>query len=513
MTRKVWLLGFILFCGAVLRFYDLSAESLWADEGITVRTVSDSFTAMQQILSKAIHPPLHYLILHPLTHIFGNSEFVVRMPSVIFGIVSIFMTYVLGRRLFNTPTGFIAAGLVALSYFQIRYSQEARNYALLTMLALFSYYYFVRLLEKPSRKHTAGYLIVSVLLLYTHFFGLFTIFSQNLYMLIRACVLGKKVRPSLLHWIGLQCATALLFMPWVSVLIHHVSTRQSNGAWQARPSLYTLSSTFGVYAGSLPLLILFFAIMLLAAGLWLFKSGSNASQAVRFNFSRMEPLYIVLTWLGSYTLVPFILSQIMTSLYHYRYTIVGSIAFYLLMALALRQLQRARFLFPVALGGIVVLSCLGLYNYYTEINKEPWRDAVAYVDAKATPRDLLLFTSGFLLDTNFNYYSHRDDLNKKPFPSLNNIIRLRLGKPYDYQAELKRIGQGHDNIWLILSHAHKFKKQMINILSKTHVVKDHEKYIRRAHLKRKLSVGIEVIHFAKRLQDTPYGVTNITSQQ
>ncbi|ETW96580.1 MAG: hypothetical protein ETSY1_26030 [Candidatus Entotheonella factor] len=137
--RKIWILSFILLCGACLRFYGLDAESLWADEGITVRTVSDSFTAMKQILAKAIHPPLHYLILHPFTHLFGNSEFVVRLPSAIFGIMSIFMTYCLGKSLFNARTGFIAAGLVALSYFQIRYSQEARNYALLNMLALCSY--------------------------------------------------------------------------------------------------------------------------------------------------------------------------------------------------------------------------------------------------------------------------------------------------------------------------------------------------------------------------------------
>ncbi len=514
MARQIWLLSFILVCGAILRLYGLDTESLWADEGITVRTVSDSFAAMQQILAKAIHPPLHYLILHPLTHVFGNSEFVVRLPSALFGIVSIFMTYRLGKRLFNAPTGLTAAGLVALSYFQIRYSQEARNYALLNMLALFSFDYFVQLLNKPSRKNTAGYLIASVLLLYTHFYGLFAIFSQNLYMLIRTCVLGKQVRPSLSHWIGLQCVTALLFAPWISVLMHHVISRQSGGAWQARPSLHTLSSTFGVYAGSLPLLVLFFGIALLAAMLWFFKwrDSAAASQAPYFSFTRMEPLYITLTWLGSFTLVPFILSQVMTSFYHYRYTIVGSIAFYLLMALALRQLQRTRFLLPVALAGIVALSGFGLQHYYTETNKEPWRDAVAYLDAKATPNDLLLFTSGFLLETNFNYYSKNHALDKRPFPTLQNLIRLKLGKPYNYQDDLRKLGHEHDRIWLVFSHASRFKKDIIRTLSQTHTIKDRQKYYRRAHLRRTSSLSIEVMYFAKRFRDVPYGVTTITSQ-
>ena len=170
------------------------------------------------------------------------------------------MTYRLGKLLFNTRTGLLAAGLVALSYLQIRYSQEARNYALMTMLALCAYYYFAQLLQQPSRKYSIGYVVASVLLWYTHAYGIFAIFSHNLYMLIRSCALGKQVRPSLPHWIGLQCLTALLFAPWVSVLMHHVMSRQKAGAWQATPSTYTLSATFGVYAGSLPLLILLLAL-------------------------------------------------------------------------------------------------------------------------------------------------------------------------------------------------------------------------------------------------------------
>ena len=81
MAQRSWIVGIILLCGALLRFYGLGAESLWADEGITVSTVSNAFTAMQEVLAKSIHPPLYYLILHPFVQIFGNSEWVARLPS------------------------------------------------------------------------------------------------------------------------------------------------------------------------------------------------------------------------------------------------------------------------------------------------------------------------------------------------------------------------------------------------------------------------------------------------
>ncbi len=514
VTRKMWLLGMILLCGAILRFYGLGAESLWADEGITVRTVSDTFAAMKQILARAIHPPLHYLILHPVAHTFGNSEFVVRIPSAIFGIVSIFMTYRIGKLLFDTRTGLFAAGLVALSFFQIRYSQEARNYALLNMLSLFSYYYFINLLHRPSRKHTSGYLISTVLLLYTHAFGIFTIFSHNLYMLIRVAVLRKDTRPSLPHWIGLQALTVLLFVPWISVLMYHVTTRQSTGSWQKTPSLHTLSATFGVYAGSLPLLILFVSIVLLAATRWLFKPDEPATEprGIRLSFTRMEPIYIVLVWIGSQLLTPFFLSQVMTSFYHYRYTIVASIAFYLLIALGLRQLQRTRFLLPAALAGIVAFSFFSLQKYYTEPNKERWREVAAYVDENAQNRDLLLFTAGFLLETNFNYYSQRDDLEKKPFPMLAQLIKARRGEAYDYQEDLRQMVQHHERIWLVLSHAKKLQNHMIKILNETHVLKDHQKYHNIAHIRRKPYAGIQVMVFEKRVDPPPLGITTLMVQ-
>jgi uncharacterized membrane protein len=210
---------------------------LWADEGISVRTVSGSFTEMKHLLSRAIHPPLHYLILHGWTHLFGNSEFSVRFPSVMFSLISIFMAYRVGGLIFDRTTGIFAALLVSLSLFNIRYAQEARNYSLLCMLGLTSYFYFIKMLQNQAQKYSIGYIIVSVLLLYTHVYGLFTIVSHNLYMLVRKLVLRREDHPlSLTHWIGVQLILILSLSPWFHVILHHVLTRQTKGAWQPTPS-------------------------------------------------------------------------------------------------------------------------------------------------------------------------------------------------------------------------------------------------------------------------------------
>ena len=126
--------------------------------------------------------------------IFGQSEFSVRFPALIFGVLSIFMIYKLGKALFNPEIGLISALILAVSPFQIHYSQEARPYSLLMLLSLISTYYFVKFIKSKDKenfhykfdypvhkisnfiknKKNIGIYIVSTLIgIYTHYFIFF----------------------------------------------------------------------------------------------------------------------------------------------------------------------------------------------------------------------------------------------------------------------------------------------------------------------------------------------------
>ncbi len=392
MDRQTWLLALILGGGLLLRVYDLGTESFWLDEGITIRTITASWTEMKQILSGSVHPPLYYLLLGSWTALFGSSEFAARMPSVIFGLVSIFMAYRVGRLLFDTHVGLFAALFVALSLFQIRYAQEARNYSLLCMLSTMSYVYFIKLLQTESWKPSLSYLTVSTLMLYTHVYGLFTIISHNIYIVIRKFVFGTYRSPSWRHWIGLQIGLALCFLPWVRVLLYHVSSRQEggggSGVWQKTPSLFDLAATFAVHAGSQWVLLCCLGMVVVALLLW-FKAPEapwrheplatpHAGQP-RLAWSPMEPMSLLLVWLGSHTIVPFLLSQVVKPIYIPRYTIAGAIAFYVLIAVAMRRLQYRKMLMTVTLAGFCILCLFNLWGYCAQYNKERWREVAAYI--------------------------------------------------------------------------------------------------------------------------------------
>ena len=124
----IWL---ILLLGIFLRLISLN-QSLWLDEAIIVNATStNSFLGMITEYSKAdSHPPGFLAILWIWTKIFGTGEVIVRLPSVIFGIVTVGITYLIGKKLRSAKLGLLAALLLAVNPLHIYYSQEARMYSL-----------------------------------------------------------------------------------------------------------------------------------------------------------------------------------------------------------------------------------------------------------------------------------------------------------------------------------------------------------------------------------------------
>ena len=101
-----WLI-IILFIGIILRMYGLSTESIWLDEGYSI--VTAKLDLLQVALVQDDVPPLYYLLLHWWIKLFGDSEFSVRFPSVVFGLLSIFMAYKTAQHLFNKNTGILCS--------------------------------------------------------------------------------------------------------------------------------------------------------------------------------------------------------------------------------------------------------------------------------------------------------------------------------------------------------------------------------------------------------------------
>ncbi len=134
-------LGIILFLSLFLRLIGLN-QSLWLDEAISANVAKNySILEIPNNFSKSdFHPPLYYMMLSAWTDIAGESEISLRMPSVIFSMVTIYVVYLMG--------GVGAAALVGFNPLLVYYSQEARMYSMVTMLLILGIYFW------QKRKYT-----------------------------------------------------------------------------------------------------------------------------------------------------------------------------------------------------------------------------------------------------------------------------------------------------------------------------------------------------------------------
>lgn len=128
------------------------------------------------------HPPLYYLTLKAWTGIFGFSEISLRMPSVIFSLVTIYFVYLLG--------GPAAAGLTGLNPLLVYYSQEARMYAMVTMLLIMGLYFLIK------KKYWLVSLFFGISFL-TFYGSMFFIAAMGTYLII-----NKKLKALLIISIG-----------------------------------------------------------------------------------------------------------------------------------------------------------------------------------------------------------------------------------------------------------------------------------------------------------------------
>ncbi len=173
------LLAFLVLSGAALRFHGLGRESLWNDELDSVRVSAQPTAAL--VVAKTLrgdgHPPTWNLLLHALRPYAGSSEAALRLPSALCGVLSIVGIFLLGRLLYGPAEALVAAGLLAVAWCPIYYSQEARPYAGLLLAVLAAGAFWTALLRRWGEGGraplplVAGFLAAALAACYLHHFG------------------------------------------------------------------------------------------------------------------------------------------------------------------------------------------------------------------------------------------------------------------------------------------------------------------------------------------------------
>jgi mannosyltransferase len=481
-TRDQLLLLAILCLGLFLRIYHLGGESFWIDEQVTIRLAHKSFAAIIKNRAHNFHPPFYFLLERCWVGLFGDSEFAARFLSVLFGFFAMCMVYKVGRLLFDKEVGLFASLLLALSTFHIRYSQETRSYSLMVLLTLLSVYFLLKLQRKDTNHwDLVGYTLSTSLLIYTHYYGLFIVIMENLY--IAGCLLFKRhLGLSWKKWVLLQVSMILLFAPWIPVLINQFLRVQRKGGFSGAdtPSLDSIRGTFQSYAGTRMVMALMIALAILSLATYVRRKRgeidrerdvpSRGEERPGLHFTQPCKLYLLSLWLVIPIGLPYLVSQISSPIYSQKYTIAASLAFYLLAAKGIRNLAYV----PAKLTLTLILLALCLTNvwaYYQTPQKEEWREVAKCIDRSARAGDLILFNAGWCKRA-FNYYSLRDDLVKEPFPR--KVTRVD-------EKTIQELGpavKGHDRVWVILSHSRDREGLIVKALTEKYGLIYHHQFHR-----------------------------------
>lgn len=205
-----WLLPALLM--GLVSAIRLTNPVLSWDEIATVDVATRNTTQIWR-LSRTIDASVtpYYLFMHAWMDVFGISEWALRAPSWLAMTVTAGLVAELGRRLYSPATGLLAGMLFALLPSSSRYAQEARVYAIATMLSVIAVLLLYRAIDRPSVGRFTAYGISVALLGAGHLIAL-TVLGAHL-VIIAMCVRRTRDRRPAWVWLAVTATAGLVLSP------------------------------------------------------------------------------------------------------------------------------------------------------------------------------------------------------------------------------------------------------------------------------------------------------------
>jgi mannosyltransferase len=383
--RRTWVsicTLFLIACAAVfLRFLFLVRKPFWFDECFSVEVARLTWHDFIRLMwRREANMSLYYLLLRGWLH-FGSSPFFIRSLSVLLSLAALPAIYWLAAKLFDRRVALIAVALMSFNAYPIRYAQEARSYSLFVLLAILSSGFFVAAARNPSRRNSVGYILSSVLAVYSHLYALLLIGAHWLSVRrVQGTVGSARFRRAWI-WIGIASLPMVIFA---------AKTGAGPIRWIHRPGFRDILEFAERFTGNDGILLLllyamacFTAVVAQEKLLKRLRTEINGDAwALRF----------LLVWLIFPVILVVVLS-LARPLFLGRYFIFCLPALVILAAAGLAKLT-PRWLLGASLAAILLLSLQGTFSYYDhdfDLERDDSQAATNYILDHAQPGDAILF--------------------------------------------------------------------------------------------------------------------------
>jgi hypothetical protein len=167
-----------------------------------------------------ITPPLFFMVSWLTTQL-GHTPELVRAPSLIAGVATVPLVYLLGLRTLGRAAAIAASALTALCPFLIYYSSEARAYSLMTFLVVLSTLAMLLAVDTGRARWWWLYAVASAGSVYSHYTCVFVLGAQLLWLMWSH---PEARRPALLANLG----AFVLFLPWLPGAINDLRSPTAN---------------------------------------------------------------------------------------------------------------------------------------------------------------------------------------------------------------------------------------------------------------------------------------------
>ena len=431
----------ILLIGTYLRVEGLGNPSFWYDEGL-------STSAAINILEKGYPPTLyngtvywrsvaHTSLMAAFLKIFGVNEFSARLPSVIFGILTMILMFLFGKEIRDKKLGIIAALLVSTSIFEIQWNREARMYAMFQFMFFLSLFFFYRWYKRDSIKELLAAFFCTFIAILTHVGG-YIIVPIIYGFLAILFLMDKKYLSRIRNENKILLGTILFFVSIFFIYKHDMIT-----------SFY-YSEVFWDYNGN--------PLIFYSDYLW------DQSQIIMIFFlvGTVACLYykkkdLFLPWaffLPFFIQVIFINRVLPRYFYHLFgiYLLIAAIGVYTILEITLQRTTK-KFVIPVViLGLILAISPVFVSDLNTPYHEE-WRSTYRYVVDNSGKKISLISTD----EPTLQFYLGNSNYGLKSQKEISIYPRSVLSN----REELEDIMKKSDTLWIISDNSRWYWEDII----------------------------------------------------
>ncbi|MGD1714518.1 glycosyltransferase family 39 protein [Dapis sp. BLCC M172] len=393
IKKKEWFpIVLILVLACFLYFYRINFRGLWIDEFISV------LDGRKMDLNKG--RLLYYVLLNPWINI-SDNEVWLRVPAIIFAVVSVYLIYRLGNDFFSKKVGLLAAFLLTISPLFINHAQEIRYYTMSVCLGLCGCLCLAHSLKQPDKKLPRLIWVVGRIL------SFYTTPLNAAFLVSDILILWLKFKFKISRLISYLVLYLTIIVVSIPVAISVKSDSGSHRVMLPIPGVREIFRELRVmtvfaHPPSPPYIALLIQVVALIVATVILVAIIQ------------KPRNQEVVWVASWGIIPaasiFVFSNVFYSIWNSRYLIISQPYIILLVAIGFFKVLDWQKIIGVVVALIYMLAVsLGLVTYYTSSKRymgalDHYRPVAQLIEGQDREGDIIIYSAAHGTSFPLTYY-------------------------------------------------------------------------------------------------------------